>query len=113
MNWIKSALVVTFISVVSLKAADLTFGAICSSKCSTLKMGERSIVLREFSPKQELFVASDTPYQRATDGLESKEFFVRTDSKGFLQNGNLENQSDANALKILFLGGSTTASRAL
>ena len=107
MSWIKDTVLVFIVTIISIKSADLLFGAFSTPPQSNyLERAERSIVLREFSPLQEIETTPTIQYMNQTDGLERKTFRVVTDEDGFIATGNerLENPE----LEILFLGGSTT-----
>jgi lysophospholipase L1-like esterase len=105
---IKKVLIVVFVSVATLKIADISFGFVQSrSASSSLAKGtDRSIVLRELNPNQHASIRPNNNYMKDVENLKQINYEINIDENGFIKNGNpLESNPD---IKILFLGGSTT-----
>ena len=108
MNLIKQILVVFFVSIATLKIADVSFGFFQSqSTSSSLAKGtDRSIVLRELNPNQYASIRPNNNYMKDVENLEQIDYEINIDEDGFIKTGNhVELSPD---IKILFLGGSTT-----
>ena len=108
MSLIKQILIVIFVSVATLKIADVSFGFFQSqSTSSSLAKGtDRSIVLRELNPNQYASIRPNNNYMKDVENLEQIDYEINIDEDGFIKTGNhVELSPD---IKILFLGGSTT-----
>ena len=108
MSLIKQILIVIFISIATLKIADVSFGFFQSqSSSSSLAKGtDRSIVLRELNPNQYASIRPNNNYMKDVENLEQIDYEINIDKDGFIKTGN---QVELNPdIKILFLGGSTT-----
>lgn len=108
MSLIKQILIVIFVSVATLKIADVSFGFFQSqSSSSSLAKGtDRSIVLRELNPNQRASIRPNNNYMKDVENLEQIDYEINIDEDGFIKTGNhVELSPD---IKILFLGGSTT-----
>ena len=108
MSWIKSTLIFFLISLITIKAIDITFGYFNNKGSERLFAGERVIHLREYYPEQRAAITPTDIYMLGTDSLEQKEYSVAIDSDGFIANGNESISQGLNEIKIVFLGGSTT-----
>ena len=108
MSLIKQILIVIFVSIATLKIADVSFGFFQSqSSSSSLAKGtDRSIVLRELNPNQYASIRPNNNYMKDVENLEQIDYEINIDKDGFIKTGNqVESNPD---IKILFLGGSTT-----
>jgi hypothetical protein len=112
MTWIKTALFVGIVVVVTIKICDLALAAFGPAPAGLNIGTDRSVVLREFNPNQQTAVSPNPVYLKGTDAaskLEAKRYVVRLDDNGYIHNGNPQSRDDK-SIKILFLGGSTTES---
>ena len=108
MSLIKQILIVIFVSIVTLKIVDISFGFFQSqSASSSLAKGtNRSIVLRELNPNQYASIRPNNNYMKDVESLEQIDYEINIDKDGFIKTGNkVEINPD---IKVLFLGGSTT-----
>ena len=108
MSLIKQILIVIFVSIATLKIADVSFGFFQSqtSSSSLAKGTDRSIVLRELNPNQYASIRPNNNYMKDVENLEQIDYEINIDKDGFIKTGNqVESNPD---IKILFLGGSTT-----
>ena len=108
MSLIKQILIVFFVSIATLKIADVSFGFFQSqSKSSNLTKGTaRSIVLRELNPNQHASIRRNNNYMKDVENLKQTDYQINIDKDGFIETGNQFELSPD--IKILFLGGSTT-----
>lgn len=83
--------------------------AIYIDSTESLKLSERSIILREYSPSSELFLFPSKEEQRLSDNLLIKEYEFLTDKDGFITVSEPADQR-IGKVDIIFLGGSSTAS---
>jgi len=108
MSLIKQILIVFFVSIATLKIADVSFGFFQSqSKSASLTKGTaRSIVLRELNPNQNASIRPNNNYMKDVENLKQIDYQINIDKNGFIETGNQNELSPD--IKILFLGGSTT-----
>ena len=113
MNWTKKVLafsIVFFLSLLLLKGFDLAVGyALGSDDLAKTKvqMEPRTIALSEHSPNYDVKIMPDNGYMEQTQGLEQKEYRLRTNNQGFII-GERDTVKKSNAVDIIFFGGSTT-----
>ncbi len=115
MNIFKKILIVTFISILTLKFSDILFNNLYDPPAQPIqtidKMTNRYIVLRENKPNIDV---NFTPSQNALDDSETLKditYYLKTDDNGFIKNGNNQiSKLKKNDVKIIFFGGSTTES---
>jgi hypothetical protein len=108
MSLIKQILIIIFVSLATLKIADVSFGFFQSqSVIASLSKGtDRSIVLRELNPNQRASIRPNNNYMKDVENLSQIDYKINVDRNGFISTGN---QLEINPeIKILFLGGSTT-----
>ena len=108
MNLIKQFLIVTTVSLATLKFSDVTFGYFQSQTVSSglAKGTGRAIVMRELNPNQSASIRPNNNYMKDVENLDQINYEIKIDENGFILNGNdIEKNPD---IKILFLGGSTT-----
>jgi len=108
MSWIKSILVFLFLSLCTLKVADLAFYAVLQSdgNWDELRSGKRNIQPREHDPNQDVNILPGDLYMEQTDGLIKKEYKISIDENGFIRNSNPPITTED--MTIAFIGGSTT-----
>jgi len=109
MSLIKKIILITVVSIGTLKISDLGFGFFQSNwalNSSLTKGTDRSIVLRELNPNQYASIRPNNNYMKDVENLLQINYEINVDEKGFIETGNLQ-ESDPD-IKILFLGGSTT-----
>ena len=113
MSWTKKLLAfstVFLLFLFLLKGFDLTVGYVLGSDDPAkmrVQMEPRSIALREHSPNYDVKIMPDDGYIMATQGLEQKEYRLRTDNQGFII-GERDTVKKNNSVDIIFFGGSTT-----
>jgi lysophospholipase L1-like esterase len=113
MNWTKKVLafsIVFFLSLLLLKGFDLAVGYVLSSDDPTkmkVQMEPRTIALGENNPNLDIKVMPDNRYMEQRQGLEQKEYRLRTNNQGFII-GERDTVKKSNAVDIIFFGGSTT-----
>ena len=73
MSWIKSTLIFFLISLITIKAIDITFGYFNNKGSERLFEGERVIHLKEYYPEQRAAITPTDIYMLGTDSLEQKE----------------------------------------
>ena len=108
MSLIKQFLIVTIVSLITLKFSDVAFGYFQSQTISSglAKGTDRAIVMRELNPNQSASIRPNNNYMKDVENLDQINYEIRIDQNGFILNGNeVEINPD---IKILFLGGSTT-----
>tara|TARA_B110001454_G_scaffold211575_1_gene227419 strand:- start:810 stop:1973 length:1164 start_codon:yes stop_codon:yes gene_type:complete len=108
MSLIKNIILITIVSIGTLKISDLGFGFFQSNwalNSSLTKGTDRSIVLRELNPNQYASIRPNNNYMKDVENLLQINYEINVDEKGFIETGNLQ-ESDPD-IKILFLGGST------
>ena len=108
MSLIKQILIIIFVSLATLKIADMSFGFFQSQfvVASLSKGTDRSIVLRELNPNQRASIRPNNNYMKDVENLAQIDYKINVDRNGFISTGN---QLEINPeIKILFLGGSTT-----
>lgn len=102
--------VICAVILISLKVGDLALGlAMTSIRNSNLNsynpfQFRRSIILRELSPNASTTVRPLPAYMAGTDGLQAKDFVLKTDENGFI----LGHEMQSEPVDITFIGGSTT-----
>jgi lysophospholipase L1-like esterase len=108
MSLIKQILIIIFVSIFTLKIADIAFGFAQSKVISSgLSKGtDRSIVLRELNPNQSASIQPNNNYMKDVENLEQINYEISIDENGFIKNGNKVEVNPE--ITILFLGGSTT-----
>jgi lysophospholipase L1-like esterase len=110
MNLIKN-IVLLFVSlVVAVKAADLMLEVLQPENTFGVRDRgiERSIILKEINPNYHAMLTPSENYLKSKDSLQRQQYLVRTDSNGFIHNGNENIDTNDDVKKIVFLGGSTT-----
>ena len=113
MNWTKKVLafsIVFFLSLLLLKGFDLAVGYVLGSDDPAkmkVQMEPRTIALREHSPNYDVKIMPDNGYMENTQGLEQKEYRLRTNNQAFII-GERDTVKKSNAVDIIFFGGSTT-----
>ena len=102
MNLIKQFLIVTIVSLVTLKFSDIAFGYFQSQTVSSglAKGTERAIVMRELNPNQTASIRPNNNYMKDVENLDQINYEIKIDENGFILNGNdIEKNPD---IKILF-----------
>ena len=113
MHWTKKVLafsIVFFLSLLLLKGFDLAVGYVLGSDDlakTKVQMEPRTIAFREHSPNFDIKMMPDNGYIEQTQGLEQKEYRLRTNNQGFII-GERDTVKKSNAVDIIFFGGSTT-----
>jgi hypothetical protein len=113
MHWTKKVLafsIVFFLSLLLLKGFDLAVGYVLGSDDlakTKVQMEPRTIAFREHSPNFDIKFMPDNGYMEQTQGLEQKEYRLRTNNQGFII-GERDTVKKSNAVDIIFFGGSTT-----
>ena len=113
MHWTKKVLafsIVFFLSLLLLKGFDLAVGYVLGSDDlakTKVQMEPRTIAFREHSPNFDIKFMPDNGYMEQTQGLEQKEYRLRTNNQGFII-GERDTFKKSNEVDILFFGGSTT-----
>lgn len=109
MSWIKNSIIVISSTIIAIIGADRLIGYFAPEVQFPIESRgvERYVLLKEFNPN---FIAKYVPtveYLDNTDSLERREYLIRTDRHGFIENGNNINFA-ADYETIMFFGGSTT-----
>jgi hypothetical protein len=104
---LQNVFLVIFGVVLALVISDKIL-AIYLDSVESLKLSERSIILREYSPSSELFLFPSEHEQRQADNLLVEEYEFLTDKDGFITVSEPTDQRKGK-VDIIFLGGSTTA----
>ena len=78
MSWIKSSLIFFLISLITIKAIDITFGYFNNKGSERLFEGERVIHLKEYYPEQRAAITPTDIYMLGTDSLEQKELVLNS-----------------------------------
>tara|TARA_B110000003_G_C16604618_1_gene517011 strand:+ start:181 stop:1344 length:1164 start_codon:yes stop_codon:yes gene_type:complete len=113
MHWTKKVLafsIVFFLSLLLLKGFDLAVGYVLGSDDlakTKVQMEPRTIAFREHSPNFDIKMMPDNGYIEQTQGLEQKEYRLRTNNQGFII-GERDTVKKSDAVDIIFFGGSTT-----
>ena len=113
MHWTKKLLafsIVFFLSLLLLKGFDLAVGYVLGSDDlakTKVQMEPRTIAFREHSPNFDIKMMPDNGYIEQTQGLEQKEYRLRTNNQGFII-GERDTVKKSDAVDIIFFGGSTT-----
>ena len=102
MSLIKQILIIIFVSLATLKIADMSFGFFQSQfvVASLSKGTDRSIVLRELNPNQRASIRPNNNYMKDVENLAQIDYKINVDRNGFISTGN---QLEINPeIKILF-----------
>lgn len=114
MSWtrssaVKSTFVVLFVGLLTIKLFDLSVGAVSPDQDTKNGSARRFLHLKEHPPLLDQRVRPTDAYMAATDGLQQRDYRLRTDANGFIIG---EKDVLPSAFKhdgsIMFLGGSTT-----
>ncbi len=108
MSLIKQILIIIFVSLATLKIADMGFGFVLkqSASSSLAKGTDRAIILRELNPNQYASIRPNNNYMKDVENLAQINYEISIDENGFISNGNKVEQNPD--IKIIFFGGSTT-----
>ncbi len=102
------------VCAVTTKIADLSFGFFYDEKNTfqdAKKKIKRSLNLRELYPNFDAVVNPSAEILMNSDSLKKKEYRVRVDENGFIENRNEKlTNLDKKSIRIIFFGGSTTES---
>jgi len=110
MKHLSAAVVFLFACIFTLKISDIAFKYFVFERQVLIYGGEgRGLVLRELAPYQDVKIYPTVSDLVSSPTLVDKEYWVRTDSNGFILSGNEIIAEPSH--NILFLGGSTTESR--
>jgi hypothetical protein len=111
-NKLYAALIVIFVSLITVKAIDLVVGFYSTSGKDTKPLSKpRSIVLRETPPNTDTTVSPYGNYMQDTENLEFKRYRLRTDQNGFIVGPkDFSEKIKQKRVDIVFFGGSTTES---
>ena len=87
MSLIKQILIIIFVSIFTLKIADIAFGFAQSKVISSgLSKGtDRSIVLRELNPNQSASIQPNNNYMKDVENLEQINYEISIDENGFIK----------------------------
>ena len=108
MNWTKKVLaysIVFFLFLLFIKGFDLTVGYVFGSDDKAkmkVQMEPRTIALREHSPNYDVKIMPDDGYMKQTQGLEQKEYRLRTNNQGFII-GERDTVKKSNSVDVIFL----------
>jgi len=109
MSWIKNSIIVVISTTITIIGADRLIGYFAPEARFPIESRgvERYVLLKEISPNFRAKYIPTEEYLNNTDSLERREYLVRTDRDGFIENGNNINFTE-NYESIIFFGGSTT-----
>lgn len=109
MTWIKNSALVIISTIVAIIISDVVIGYSAHEvQFPVERRGiERYVLLKEINPNFKAKYVPTDEYLNSTDSLERKEYLVKTDRDGFIENENNINFTESDEV-IIFFGGSTT-----
>ena len=109
MSWIKNSIIITISTIIAIIGADKLIGHFAPKFQFPIESRgvERYVLLKEINPNFKAKYVPNEEYLNRTDSLERREYLVKTDRHGFIENGNNINFTE-NHESIIFFGGSTT-----
>ena len=95
------------LGVLAIKVIDLAVGSFLNPNNSIAEQTTRSLLLKEYAPNTAIKIKPGETYLPGTNSLEQKNFFLRTDSDGFIV-GPSDFRKQTEKVSTIFFGGSTT-----